>query len=88
MGEITVKITPPLADYVEDLVARGRYDSVEDAVADALSRLQDAYVETPEELEALKKRLQVARDEIAAGEFVAWDPDELMREVDRRLASR
>jgi Arc/MetJ-type ribon-helix-helix transcriptional regulator len=88
MGELTVRIVPPLADCVEDLVAKGRYGSVEEAVNDALMRLQDEYLETPEQTAALKLRVQQAMGEITAGEVVDWDPDEIMREVDRRLASK
>lgn len=88
MGELTIKIPPPLADYVEDLVAQGRYGSIDDAISDAVSRLksENDFTEAFEPSEALRLRLQQATADIEAGDFVDWDPDEIMREVERQLA--
>lgn len=90
MGELTVKIRPPLADYVEDLVAQGRYPSVDDAIIDAVSRLksENDYAESLEVSEALKLRLRQAVAELEAGDVVDWDPDAIMQEVERQLAQK
>jgi antitoxin ParD1/3/4 len=88
MGELTVKIAPPLADYIEELVAEGRYGSAEEAISDALMRLGDDFAETPEQTAALKRRAQQALSEIASGELLDWDPDAIMRDVDRHLAKK
>lgn len=85
MTVLNVKIPSPLADYVEELVEQGRYPTAEDAVADALTRLQ---VEEPETLEFrvwLRAEVRKGIDDIEAGRVVDWDRDAIMREVDRRL---
>ena len=90
MGELTVKIAPPLSDYIEGLVASGEYASADEAVAGLLGGRvgAEAEYESPEFTAWLRREVQKGLDDIDAGRVVDWDPDDIMREVERRHAER
>lgn len=82
MTVLTITLEPPLADFIDDLVATGRYESAEDAVTGALLKLQsEVAFETPEYMAWLKGEVQKGLDDIAAGHVVDLDMDEIYREA-------
>lgn len=89
MGETTVRIAPPLAGYLGEPVKSGQYATADEAVAGRLSgAVYPVEPETPQYTEWLCREIQKGLDGIEAGRAVDWDPDEIMREVERRHAER
>jgi antitoxin ParD1/3/4 len=89
MTVLTITLEPPLSDFVDDLVATGRYESINDAVADALLRLRsETAYETPEYTAWLKSEVQKGLADIEAGRIVDYDPQAILAEARRRNSER
>ena len=88
MTVLNVKIEPPLSDFIEGLVKEGRYPSADAAVADLIAERAVMEAETPEYTAWHKAEIQKGEDDIKAGRVVDWDPDAIMREVERRYAAK
>lgn len=84
---MTVSLPPRLADFVEQQIKSGRYDSAEDVVAGALARLQTEQEFSGEELRELRAELATGLEQAARGESEDWDINEI-REEGRRLLEK
>jgi len=87
MSEMTVKLPPDLAQFVEAKVAAGGFDSPESVVAQALSLMAeiDRQIESPD---ADERAFQQAawKEGIESGSAGVLDFEALKREARRRLA--
>ena len=81
MTVLNVKIVSPLAEMIEEMVAEGRYASAEDAVADALSRLQVEERESGEYTAQLHAKVLRGFADLDAGRVVDLDLDEIYAEA-------
>lgn len=77
---------PGLAEFVEDQVKQGRFNSPAEVVQGALALLRANDSADAEEFEELRKEIQLGLDELDRGESAPWDRAEIEREVERRLA--
>ncbi len=75
---------PELAAFVQSEIDAGRFETPEDVLANALElmRLRDRMT-----LPDVRAAIGVGIEQADRGELVSWDPDEIRRESERRIAA-
>ena len=86
---MNVSLHPELQKFVDEQVRTGRFLTPEEVVNAALANLQteqqlDENL-VPEDLEELRAQIAVGIEQADRGELAAWDPNEVMAEVERRF---
>ncbi|HSU68579.1 MAG TPA: type II toxin-antitoxin system ParD family antitoxin [Tepidisphaeraceae bacterium] len=85
---MNVRIHPHLVEFIEEQIRKGRYASPDDVVNSALQHLSTHIEFPPEDIEDLKRELEIGLEELDRGQTVPWDPEELWSEVERLHAER
>jgi putative addiction module CopG family antidote len=87
----TYQITLPdeFAAFVDRMIAERKWESADEVVMAALSRLMDEVDEVldPDEIEWLKKEIQKGIDSADRGELAPLDMDAIRKRVEAQLAS-
>ncbi len=81
--QITVT-EPGLEAFIREEVEAGRFDTPEEVIASAIGLMRSRDQSSSA---ALKAAIAVGIEQADRGEVVAWDPDAIRRESERRLAS-
>jgi antitoxin ParD1/3/4 len=82
-----VLLTPELERFVAEKVASGRFTSMADVVAAALSLLKEQDDLEVAELEDLKRQIAVGLEQIDRGEVGPWDVEEMKSEGRKLLVA-
>src|SRR5215218_1521528 len=82
-----VSLLPKLARFVEDQVKAGRFNTADDVVNGALARLQAEQELSAAGFESLCGQVAIGLAQADRGELEPWDPQEIDREVERRLSA-
>jgi antitoxin ParD1/3/4 len=83
---MNISIHPQLANFVEEQVKAGHYESPDEMVNAALARLQNDSESSAGPTDDLKKEIALGLEEAERGQLVEWNPDEIWEEVERRHA--
>jgi antitoxin ParD1/3/4 len=70
---MTITLNPDLQAFLTEQVRLGKYETMEQAIADAVQRMKNR----EEKLQWLRCELQVGIDQLDRGEAADWDVDEL-----------
>ena len=85
---MNIRIHPHLVEFIEKQIRKGRFDSADEVVNSALQHLSTHIEFPPEEIDDLKRELEIGLNELDRGDVVPWDPEELWGEVERLHAER
>ncbi len=77
-----VALTPELEEFLDEEVSSGRYPSPGEVIRDALRLLQRYSRLAEQDLNALRRELQVGIDELDRGQYVEYDDDTLPQLVE------
>lgn len=69
MATMNVDLPKPMLDFVDDMVAEGRYASSSEVVGAALRLLRDEQATRREETAVLRRAVGLGLDDAAAGRF-------------------
>lgn len=83
-----VTIHPDLQKFIEEQIMAGNYSTPDAVINSALAHLQNHVEFPPEDLDELKREIQVGIEELERGEGEEWDPEALWAEVERLHAER
>ena len=75
---MNVSLNPALEKFIQDQVRNGEYSSADEVIAAGLTLLQhdpDADL-SPEELENLRREIQIGIDQADRGELAPWNAAE------------
>jgi antitoxin ParD1/3/4 len=81
MPTMNVSLPAALADFVEKEVASGAYSTASEVVRDGLRILQRERAAREERLAILRREIQIARDEVDAGQFSEASIMDILAEV-------
>jgi antitoxin ParD1/3/4 len=81
MPTMNVSLPVALANFVEKEVASGEYSTASEVVRDGLRILQRERAAREEKLAILRREIQVARDEVDAGQFSEESVMDILAEV-------
>lgn len=81
MSAVTVNLTGKLAEFVEDRVASGEYDSATDVVHDAVRLLSDDY---DRKLTALRAAIAEGTADVEAGRISNRSARQIAEDIVRR----
>lgn len=81
MPTMNVSLPQALAEFVEKEVASGNYATASEVVRDGLRMLREARAVYEEKLAILRREIQVAVDEVNAGQFSDRTVMEILAEV-------
>ena len=85
-ASVNVSITPELEEFVQSLVASGRYHSASEVVRDALRLLRRHDELTRIEAEELRREIQLGLDDLEQGRVV--DGEQAFEEIRRMSRER
>ena len=90
---MNITLSPGVEKRIQELVERGDYPNADALIREAVGAFLD--VESGEDLETIRRRIEICESEINRGEFVEYDAEnirELAKDVHargkRRLARR
>jgi antitoxin ParD1/3/4 len=78
---MNVSLPAALAEFVEKEVASGQYSTASEVVRDGLRILQRERAAHEERLAILRREIQIARDEVDAGQFSEASVMDILAEV-------
>ena len=81
--ELTLR--PDLQQFVDEKVRAGQYSGAAEVLEEALVLLREQERSCPEELEELRREIQIGLDASAAGQTAPWSADEIKSEGRRLL---
>jgi len=81
MPTMNVSLPKALAEFVEEAVASGQYGTASEVVRDGLRLLQYEREARAEKLTILRREIQIARDEVNAGQFSEESVMDILAEV-------
>jgi antitoxin ParD1/3/4 len=81
MPTMNVSLPAALAEFVEKEVASGQYSTASEVVRDGLRILQRERAAHEERLAILRREIQIARDEVDAGQFSEASVMDILAEV-------
>ena len=84
---MNVSIHPDLQQFIDDQVRAGRYATPEEVIHSALAHLASQSVSAADELEELKREIEVGVEQADRGEFVEFSAEDVIREG-RELLNR
>jgi putative addiction module CopG family antidote len=70
---MTIRLSAELQSYIDEQVGRGKYESTDAAIAEAVRRMK----ERDEKLEWLRREAQLGLDDLDAGRAEPWDVEEM-----------
>ena len=86
---MNVSLSPELERFIQEKVDSKLYQTASEVVREALRLLEREDREREAKLEALRRDLKVAEDQIARGEYIeVKDPKAFLREIQRRGRAR
>ncbi|MCY4226565.1 MAG: type II toxin-antitoxin system ParD family antitoxin [Gammaproteobacteria bacterium] len=78
-----IALTPELSNFVDEMVASGRYASASEVMRDGLRTLHDRHA-----LDMIVERISAALDELERGEGITGDPEMVLGEALKSARSR
>jgi antitoxin ParD1/3/4 len=81
MPTMNVSLPAALAEFAEKEVASGQYSTASEVVRDGLRILQRERAAHEERLAILRREIQIARDEVDAGQFSEASVMDILAEV-------
>ena len=86
MDEIKIRLKPHMMAFVNQLLATGRYDTLDEIFWDALGLLREHEEIRRLRVEELRKAIAVGIEQADRGETAPLDMAEILAESQRRLA--
>ena len=81
-----ISIHAKLQRFIQEELAAGHYESIDELVNTAIARLRHERQFPPEADEDLKREVALGVEQLDRGEAEEWDPEGLWEEVERRHA--
>lgn len=81
MRTLNIDLTGPLADFIDDKVAAGEYESASELVRDALRLLRRVDEIEAAKLEALRREVRRGLEEADSGQFSTESLEEIAASV-------
>ena len=81
MPTMNVSLPAALAEFVEEAVASGQYGTASEVVRDGLRLLRHEKEAREEKIAILRREIQLARDEVDAGQFSEDSVMDILAEV-------
>jgi len=81
MPTMNVSLPKALAEFVEQAVASGQYGTASEVVRDGLRLLRQEREAHEEKVAILRREIQIARDEVDAGQFSEESVMDILAEV-------
>jgi antitoxin ParD1/3/4 len=88
MSPMNVSLTPQMEKYIARRVKQGVYQTSSEVVRAAIRLLQHAEEGRQQQLEELRREIQLGLDDAAAGRVKALDGEKIKAEGRKRLAAR
>lgn len=86
MDEIKIRLKPSMREFVDQLLATGRYDAPDEIFWDALSLLREHEAIQSLRAEELRQAIAVGIEQADRGETEPLDMAEILAESQRRVA--
>ena len=72
---MNITLSPDVEKRIQELVERGDYPNADALVQEAVGSFLD--VESEEDLEAIRRRIEISESEIDRGEFLEYDAEKI-----------
>ena len=85
---MNISLTPQLAEFVEEKVREGRYQTASEVVREALRLLQEREQIRAARFEQLKREVEIGLKDVEEGRVHRLDMDKIREEVRKRAEQR
>lgn len=83
-----ISLRPDLEKFVEEKVRQGQYENVDAVLNNAVEMLKAQDEMSPEDLEALRREIDIGLEQADRGEFVEFTAEDIIREGEAELRRR